>query len=70
MPVGLSETDTCRPGALAGHLNPMQKRRLAWIALAAIAIVLVVTVLALWAFSSGGEEPGADTGETVTTQTP
>ena len=48
----------------------MQKRRLVWIALAAIAIVLVVTVLAVWAFSSGGEEPGADTGETVTTQTP
>jgi ABC-type transporter Mla subunit MlaD len=48
----------------------MQKRRLAWIALAGIAIVLVVTVLAVWAFSSGGEEPGTGTGETVTTQTP
>jgi hypothetical protein len=48
----------------------MTDRRLVWIAVAAIALVLVITLLAFWAFSSGGEEPGTGTGETMTVPTP
>jgi hypothetical protein len=44
-------------------------RRLMWIAVAAIAILLAGTLLAFWAFSDDGEAPGSGTGETVTTLT-
>ena len=48
----------------------MRDRRLAWIVVAAVAVVLAVTLLAVWAFSSGDEAPGSGTGETVTTPMP
>jgi hypothetical protein len=45
----------------------MTERRLLWIGAAVVAIVLAITLLSLWAFSTGNEVPGSGTGETLTT---
>jgi hypothetical protein len=48
----------------------MTGRRLVWIVVAVIAILLTIYLLAFWAFNSGGEVPGSGTGEILTTPTP
>jgi hypothetical protein len=45
----------------------LSERRLVWIGAAVVAIILAITLLSLWAFSTGDEVPGSGTGETLTT---
>ena len=48
------------------RLHRVENRRLVWIVIGVIAILVAGTALAVWAFSADDETPGSGTGETIT----